>query len=446
MAKKVYVLDTSVFLSDSNAIFSYENNDIVIPLIVLEEIDNHKKRSDSVGTNARAIIRILDSLREKGSLADGVKLRKGHGLVHCKNFRLDVVLPSCYSLDKPDNQIIATALSQMMIFPEKKIILVSCDINMRIKCDALGINCENYISGHVVKNSSELYSGFQSILVDDQIVDRFYKGDQLTITQITDFSQKQFFPNQFLMLISNSNEKKTALARFIDVNSPLKKIKETEKVWDVIPKNKEQAFAIDLLKDFNIPIVSLVGIPGGGKTMLAIAAGLEQVIGNKIGKGKGSYSRLIVARPVIPMGKDIGYLPGTKDEKLLNWLGPVQDNLRSLMGNDQIMLQSYVDQGVIELEALTYIRGRSIENSFIIIDESQNLSPHEIKTILTRVGNNSKIVLTGDITQIDNVNVDEISNGLTYAIEKLKTFPIFGHITLTKGERSIVATTCASVL
>ncbi len=244
------------------------------------------------------------------------------------------------------------------------------------------------------------------------------------------------------MLVSNSNDKKTALAKFVDYNKPLLKVGDYGKrgIWGVRPRNKEQSFALDLLMDTEVPIVTLIGKAGCGKTLLAIAAGLEQVIENK------TYRRLVVSRPVQPLGKDIGFLPGTLEEKMAPWLAPIEDNLKFLMNNDRTTLEMHVEQGLIEIEALTYIRGRSIANAYIVIDEAQNLTSHELKTIITRVGENTKIVLTGDIEQIDNVYIDETSNGLTYAVEKFKEHDIAGHVNLQRGERSKVATLASKIL
>jgi PhoH-like ATPase len=246
-----------------------------------------------------------------------------------------------------------------------------------------------------------------------------------------------------VLLSSSSNEKKTAIARFINEQTEFKKIidRKEEDMWGIAPKNKEQNFALDLLLDPDVPVVSLIGKAGSGKTLCALAAGLQQVMGSS-----PTYNRLIVSRPVMPMGKDLGYLPGTMEEKMTPWLAPIQDNLRFLFGDDNLMLGEYMNKKIIELEALTYIRGRSIQKAFIVIDECQNLSRHEIKTILTRVGDGTKIILTGDIEQIDNVNIDETTNGLTYVIEKLKPYDLTGHITFIKGERSKVATLCANTL
>jgi PhoH-like ATPase len=441
MAKKIYVLDTSAYLTDYRVIYSYGNNDIIIPLIVLEELDNCKKRPNGVGANARSIIRILDELREKGNFQKGIRIRKGSGICFTKAPDLSE-LPTGYSHSVPDHQIIATALTIKKEIPDRKIIVVSNDINLRIKCDAIGISAEDYKSEKVIKNRTELYSGFTKILVDDQIIDRFYNGEKIFLSDAVD-EKPELYPNQFVMLVSSSNEKKTAITRFIDELIPFKKIpdRKEEDGWGITPKNKEQNFALDLLLDPEIPIVSLIGKAGSGKTLCALAAGLQQVMGED-----SHYNRMIISRPIMPLGKDLGYLPGTMEEKMSPWLAPIQDNLRFLFGDDNLMLNDYIQKKIIEMEALTYIRGRSIQKAYIIIDECQNLTQHEIKTILTRVGNDSKIVLTGDIEQIDNVNIDETSNGLTYAIEKLKPYDITGHITFLKGERSNVATLSAKVL
>ena len=444
MAKKTYVLDTNIYLTNFNAIYSFKNNDILIPFKILEEIDNHKKRQDLVGKNARSIIRILDNLRSKGSLSNGVRLRKGAGIVKVSNIDITSDFLNGYNLDwdDPDNIIIGSTIIESCLNPNRKHILVSQDINMRVKCDSLGITCEGYVTSQVVNNAEEVYTGLVPHLVDDQLIDRFYDDEDIILEK----GETTFFPNQFIMLVSSANEKKTALARFVDYKSPLKKIINVKngEIWGIKPRNKEQNFAIDLLLDDDVKIVSLIGKAGTGKTLCAVAAGLQQVV--KGGKEEPRYKRLIVSRPVQPLGRDLGFLPGTLDEKMGPWLAPIQDNLRSLLGNDNVTIKMYQEQGIIEIEALTYIRGRSISDAFIIIDESQNLTARELKTIITRVGHNTKIVLTGDIEQIDNIYVDETSNGLTYAIEKFKPHGIHGHITLDKGERSEVATLAAKIL
>jgi PhoH-like ATPase len=454
--KKIYVLDTSVFLTDSSSVYSYKNNDIVVPLKVLEEIDKHKKRQDLVGANARRSIKMFDDLRAKGSLQDGVRLAKGRGMLTVRSAGpITELLPEEYVPGDPDNQIISTALHTKQIHEDRTVTLVSRDINMRVKSDALGLKSEDYTMGKVVKQASEIFTGFKTHLVDDEVIERFYNGDRITL----DPDEIALAPNQFIMLVSNSNDKRTALARFFDYNTPLKRIYGDWKhgVWGVEPRNKEQQFAFELLMDPCVEIVSLVGKAGSGKTLCALAAGLQQlsvplaVKGNSgrqaLRQNEGQiYNRLIVTRPVQPLGKDLGFLPGTMEEKMAPWLMPIQDNLQYLLGDEKATLEMYTENGAIEVEALTYIRGRSIANAFLIVDEAQNLTKHELKTIITRVGEGTKIILTGDIEQIDSAYVDETTNGLTYAVESFKEYDITGHVTLTKGERSKVATLAAKVL
>lgn len=437
MSKKIYVLDTNVLLSDFNALYAFKNNDLVIPLKVLEEIDKHKKRQDGVGANARQTIRELDKLREKGNVSEGVKLgsRKGNLCIigFSKNY-----LPLEFNIEDPDNQILATVYNVISkCDKDTKIILVSQDINMRVKADALGIAAEDYTTNQIVERAEEVYTGFVQHLVDDAMIDRFYSGEKLSLEE----KDIKLHPNQYVMLVSNANEKKTALARFKNYNHPLSKVKDyKEGIWDVRAKNKEQQFALDLLMDQDVKIVSLVGRAGCGKTLIALAAGLKQILDDR------TYKKLIVSRPVQPMGRDIGFLPGTLEEKMMPWIAPIQDNLEFLMGDDKEHMKMLQEQGTIEIEALTFIRGRSISNAFIIIDEAQNLTMHELKTIITRVGEGTKIVLTGDIDQIDSAFLDATNNGLTYAVEKFKPYELAGHISLQKGERSAVATLAAQVL
>ena len=437
--KKIYVLDTSVYLTNSDCIYAFANNDIHVPLKVFEEIDKHKKRQDAVGSQARKIIRIWDDLRTAGSLEKGVRIRKGLGLIKAVSASgvSQEDLPSDLDIKIPDHLIIATALKEQKT-STRKVILVSRDINMRVIADAVGLACEDFYNQQIVDDSDSIYEGTANVLVDDQIIDRFYDRDTIFL------EDQGLYPNQYVMLVSNANEKKTALGRYINKATPLKQIRATKKnaVWGISPRNKEQSFLIDALMDPSIEVVTASGKAGSGKTSCAIAAGLEQTL-NEV---DATYSRIIVSRPVQPLGKDIGFLPGTMEEKMSPWLMPIQDNLQLLMGNDKITLDIYMQKGTIEIEALTYIRGRSISNAFIIIDEAQNLTTHELKTIITRVGEGTKIVLTGDVEQIDNVYIDATTNGLTHAVEKFKKFELASHITLHKGERSKVATFAAKNL
>ena len=451
MAKRNYILDTSVCLTDANCIFNYGNNDIILPLKVLEEIDKHKKRQDSAGANARRIIRELDELRTKGPLQTGVRIAKGKRILSIANHSAEK-LPSDLDPCIADHMIISTALGDEIISSSRKTILVSRDINMRVICDSIGVLSEDYTENQAIKKESDLYSGLSTCLVDDQTIDLFYDDGPVLLDKE---EHPGLCPNQYIMLVSSSNDKKTALSRFERYNTRLKKVNELKDgIWGVKARNKEQMFALDLLMDPAIQVVSLIGKAGSGKTLIAIAAGLEQVLLNKNIKEKiknnknfgSSYKRLVVSRPVMPMGRDIGFLPGTMQEKMAPWLAPVQDNLKFLTGDDQVTLDDYMERGLIEIEALTYIRGRSIANAYIVVDEAQNLTPHEIKTILTRVGEGTKIVLTGDIEQIDNIYINEMSSGLTHAVEKMKNYGLSGHITLKKGERSQVASLAAKIL
>ena len=435
--KKTYVLDTSVYLTNAECIYAFENNDIHVPLKVFEEIDKHKKRQDAVGFQARKIIRIWDDLRASGSLAKGVRIRKGLGIV--KSISAAGVtpedLPPDLDIKIPDHLIIATALKAQRE-NTRKVILVSRDINMRVIADAVGLTSEDFQNNQIVTHSENIFEGYTTILVDDQLIDRFYEKQSVYL------ENKGLFPNQYVMMVSSSNEKKTALGRYVSEAMPLRQVLKSHKIWGIKPRNKEQQFLMDALMDPAVQIVTVIGKAGSGKTICAIAAGLEQTIDETTQE----YTRVIVSRPVQPLGKDIGFLPGSLEEKMTPWLMPIQDNLQFLMGNDKVTLDIYMQKGTIEIEALTYIRGRSISNAFIIIDEAQNLTTHELKTIITRVGEGTKIVLTGDVEQIDNVYIDATSNGLTHAVEKFKRFELASHITLSKGERSKVATFAAENL
>ena len=436
--KKIYVLDTSVYLTNADAIYAFKNNDVYVPLKVFEEIDKHKKRQDLVGAQARKIIRIWDELRSKGNLKKGVRIRQGLGVVKSVS-AADIDrddLPQDLDIKIPDHLIIATARA-VARESERKVILVSRDINMRVIADAIGLPCEDFQNQQIVDDSDSIYTGFSEVLVDDGIIDQFYDKKDVYL------EGRNLKTNEYVMLISNANEKKTALGRFLNEHTPVRQLrKEKRGVWGIKPRNKEQSFLIDALMDPDIEVITAIGKAGSGKTLCAIAAALEQTLDDRT----STYTRLIVSRPVQPLGKDIGFLPGTMEDKMSPWLMPIQDNLQTLMGNDKVTLDMYLEKGTIEIEAITYIRGRSIGKAFIIIDEAQNLTTHELKTIITRVGEGTKIVLTGDVEQIDNVYIDATTNGLTHAVEKFKDFELAAHVTLLKGERSRVATFAAQNL
>ncbi len=444
MSDKVYIIDTSVCLTDSSCIYHYGSDNIIIPMKVLEEIDKHKKRQDSVGANARSIIREFDILREKGSLQDGVSLGEGKGTLYVSRVPITRI-PEDLNKADADHIIMTAALIEKEDNPDKDVRLVSRDINMRVMTDSLGIESEDYVENQIIQVRSDLYTGYDRIMVSDWDIDSLYEKGYITLESIDiDYKVEE---NQSIMLYSDMNEKKTALTRHKKGN--LVKTRDVNKkgVWGVKPRNKEQVFALDMLMDPSISLVSLVGRAGSGKTLMAIAAGISQTIQDPFKPEDAPiYNRLVISRPIQPMGKDIGYLPGTLEEKMHPWLKPIQDNLQYILGNDKATLEEYMEKGIIEVEALTYIRGRSIANAYIIIDEAQNLTVHEIKTILTRVGDNTKIILTGDVEQIDNIYVDETSNGLVHTVEKFKEHDIAGHITLLKGERSKLATLASDIL
>ena len=435
--KKTYILDTNVLLSDHNCLYQYSNNDIIIPFKVLEELDKFKKRPDIVGSNARSVIRILDDLCKKGNLSNGVRIHKGKGNLYTRGTS-EILVSKEFNIENPDNVIINVALFEIKNNPSKKVVIVTKDINLRVKSNSLGVLNEDYEQNQTIDNRSNLYTGFTTHLVDDQTIDLFYTDKDVFI----DAEEKKMYPNQFVMLISNYDNKKTALAQFIDYNKPLQKIKEfkgKDSIWGIHARNKEQVFAGNLLMNQSIPFVTLVGRSGTGKTMLSIAAGLQQTIEEK------RYKKIIISRPIQSVGADIGFMPGDKREKMTPWLSPFFDNLENLV-KDQRTIDEMLDKKIIEIEAVSHIRGRSISNAFIIIDETQNIGNNEVKTIVTRVGENSKIVLIGDVDQIDNSFLNELTNGLTIAVEKFKDYDISGHMTLEKGERSKVATIASKIL
>ena len=466
--KKTYILDTNVLLSDPNCFNSFQDNNVVLPILVLEELDRHKSRSDELGRTAREVNRILDKISESGSLKEGVKLPCGGTLrVMSSPIGYSALLPPELVLGSSiDNMIIGFVL--MLRKEEPNAILVSKDINVRVKCSSLGLDAQDYLSNRATDTAEHLYTGVKVVVVHHDVVEMFYAHDSINIDSVT---SDKLYPNQILVIKSvdsEGNTIKSAIGRVKgDMICHLRKI---DQVFGVKPRNKEQTFSIELLMDPSIKLLTLTGKAGCGKTLLAIAAGLEQLeaMGNE-----GPYQKLIVSRPVQPVGRDLGFLPGTLAEKMEPWIAPIRDNLEYLLNNktgkkvnsrskkrsDDLggsgtscllskdpFLELMQSKGLIEVEAITYIRGRSIPNAFIIIDEAQNLSMHELKTIVTRAGEGTKIILTGDTEQIDNIHVDAFTNGLTHAVEKFKEYDMSGHVTLLKGERSPLATLASNIL
>jgi PhoH-like ATPase len=431
--KKIYVLDTNVLLSDPNAMYTFEENDVIIPSVVLQELDSKKKLMDELGRNARYVSRQLDKLREQGKLHEGVQLPNGGNLKVTAPPEKSEVYDSFID-DSVDTAIVALANEIKKINKDIPVLVVSRDVLVRVKADASGVLAEDYLNDKVISATDDKYTGFTELDVDSEDIDIFYKQKKLIM-------HKEFSENHFVVLKCG---KQSALTRYSKgFVYPLYKYDEDEAVYGLFAKNFEQRLALDLLLDENIPLVTLSGKAGTGKTLLALAAALKQ------SQDAHTYNKVIVARPIVAMGKDLGFLPGELNEKLAPWMQPIYDNLEFLFNcktKEELtkMLAGYED--MIQVEALTYIRGRSIPDQFIIIDEAQNLTKHEVKTILTRVGDGTKIVLVGDPDQIDNPYLDAYSNGLTYVIEKMKHLKESGHVTLSKGERSGLAQLAADIL
>ncbi len=442
--KKKFILDTNVILSNPNAIFSFEDNDVYIPITVVEELDTFKKGLSETGRNARQFSRILDDLRKRGSLSTGVPVfsdRADSGILYV-SLDSDLTLLPNYFERKPDHLILSVALMLKHQYADMPVVLITKDSNLRIKADALKIQVEDYEADKV--DIDELYTGIVEYEVPGTMLQEFLNTGHVSLEGY------EAMPCQYVILRDKSQSEQFAYGRFDHVTGRLRPLNYGGKdhVWGIYPRNLEQSFALDLLLDDDVKIVTLVGSAGTGKTLLAIAAGLEKTT------DAAEYQKLLVSRPIFPLGRDVGYLPGTLEEKLNPWMQPIFDNLELLLGGQgqgrqKRLSQSYhelINQGILEVEPLTYIRGRSIPNQYFIVDEAQNLTPHEIKTILTRAGENTKIVLTGDPYQIDNPYLDAASNGLTYVVERFQTEAIGGHISLVKGERSALATIAANLL
>jgi PhoH-like ATPase len=442
--KKIFVLDTNVLLQDPNAVFAFEDNDIVIPAIVLEEIDSKKRLADEIGRNARFVSRLLDGFRAQGKLQDGVLLENGGTLKVELNHRSFEKMQETFADMSNDNRIIAVALNYQLEErgkPEPKpVIIVSKDTLVRIKADVLGLTAQDYLSDRIV-SLTDMYAGCLTLLTHPAIIDEFYSYRYLSVSSLQ-LSYK-LHPHEFVILKDELGSSKSALLK---VNADGKRLEplflSNEPIWGIGARNVQQRMALELLLNDEIPLVTLTGKAGTGKTLLALAAGLMKI------EDEHKYKKMLIARPVVPRGKDIGYLPGEKNEKLRPWMQPIFDNLEFLFDTKKTgdIEKILAGMGSIEVEALTYIRGRSIPGQFIIIDEAQNLSRHEVKTIVSRVGEGSKIVLVGDPDQIDHPYLDASSNGLTYVVERFKNEAVSGHITLERGERSNLAQLAADLL
>ncbi len=458
--RKTFVLDTNVLLHDPQALNRFEDNQVVIPIEVVEEIDRFKRDPSEKGRNARQVSRLLDQLREKGNLADGVPIDGASGgtlkVVFCRSETLRQ-LPPELKAGNGDNNILAVALEQRLqevVGSQPPVVLVTKDTNLRIKADAVGLIAQDYTTDKV--DMADLYPGFCERWMGAELMDQLKLGEGLPVAAIPaqpmDVAPLQ--ANEGVTLVDLAQPAHTLLARYnrrTDTLQPLQKSAKA-KMGRIQPRNREQSFALDLLLDPAVALVTLVGKAGTGKTLLALAAGLHQVADEHL------YERLLVTRPVISLGKEMGFLPGDLEEKMAPWMQPIVDNLDFLLGGDEGQpvrgghrppRSNWSDlkgMGLLEVEAISYIRGRSIPRQFMVVDEAQNLTPHEVKTIVTRVGEGTKIVLTGDPYQIDNPYVDAESNGLTWLVERFKGQQLSGHITLMRGERSELAELAANLL
>lgn len=442
MIKKINIIDTNIFLDDPFVLNKFPNEAIVVPLAVIEELDKFKKDQGELGRNARWVIKELDRIREsnqpnqisnamdeKDPNTFGVKLENGSRLMIELNH-----VDTLKNLDssKMDNRILSVAKYFSSIFPKLEVMLISRDAALRIKADAHQVATTNYnVDGLKDLELESQFSGHTKMMVSKQDLMDFKKDSGLII-------EHSLMPNQYVVLVDKSNENSFALGRYDEEQGAIVSINEMNNLWGISPKNIEQQFAIDALLNPDIPLVTLSGKAGTGKTLLSVAAGLIQSLDQNI------YKKMLISRPVIPLGKDIGFLPGTLEEKVSPYMQSIFDNLEYIMGlgggkNSGQRYKELIEQGMIQIEALTYIRGRSIPNQFFIIDEAQNLTKHEIKTIASRAGIGTKIILTGDPDQIDNPYVDKLTNGLSVLIEHLKDDKLSAHITLSKGERSPLA-------
>jgi PhoH-like ATPase len=436
--KKNYVLDTNVLIHDPRAIFKFEDNDVFIPIYVIEEIDQFKREGTERGRNCRQVARYLDELRERAdaSLAVGVSIGEGLGTLKVAVPSTRGDLPVALDHSAQDHAILKTALDVRDRDAVNPTIFVTMDTNLRIRADALGMAAETYENNKVDVES--LDSGVLELAVDKSEIDEFFQTGALVP------KASGLKPNTSIVLKDTDASSHTALGRYDGQKGAIVPLRvPREGVMGIRPKNKEQAFALDLLLDDSIRLVTLVGKAGTGKTLLALAGGLRKVVDD------GTFTRMLVSRPVMPMGRDIGFLPGDVDEKLNPWMQPIFDNLEFLYGHgkrDNSAFHELIEGGLVQVEPLTYIRGRSLPHQYLIVDEAQNLTPHEIKTIITRAGEGTKIVLTGDPHQIDNPYVDSSSNGLSMVADRFRNERIAGHITLSKGERSELAELAANLL
>jgi len=433
VTQKTFVIDTNVLLHDPESIMKFPRSKVVIPVTVLEELDKMKRLPSDLGKNSRAVFRQLVNLDTlgQGDLHTGVLMENGAIIKIQLEVKMDI--SSTFSLVSNDNRIIMTAY--YLQTKGEQVVFVSKDFAARVKAQAIGLETEDY--ENLKFSYSSIYRGIRKLDISKHEVDTFYKDSSLSLPSLKDPRPNEYF-------VMTSPEHSSAVGKYNSATKEIEPLVKMNNIWGIKPRNVEQRCALDVLLRDDIKLVTLMGPAGTGKTLLALAVGLRKVF------DEGVYSKILISRPIVPLGRDIGYLPGTKEEKLFNWMQPIYDNLEFLCestgGETSETLKWVMDSKKIELEAVTYIRGRSLPKMYIIIDEAQNLTPHEVKTIISRAGEGTKVILTGDASQIDNPYLDENSNGLTYTVGKFSDYKIYGQLYLDKTERSELAAIAADLM
>tara|TARA_X000001382_G_scaffold104201_1_gene79214 strand:- start:932 stop:2272 length:1341 start_codon:yes stop_codon:yes gene_type:complete len=442
--RKLFVIDTNVLLYDKHSIHSFPGNDVIIPIIVLDELDRFKEKSGVIGESARYVNRYLDELRSKGDLHEGILIEEIDQTIKVE-LGGEEKIPKFLDANSSDNKIISCALSIKNSNSGKKLVVVTKDINFRVKCDALGLSAEDYYRDKVLESDDQMYRGYLDIEVDSkEIIDKLYSNDltedeeRYLREDISDYIDRDFYENEFLCITHNKNSFLGAYKQGKIVR--LKNEKEFKSSMSVTSKNREQLYAMNALMDESVDLVTITGLAGSGKTFITLMAAMA-------GLTSGDYDRIVITRNVQPVGKDIGFLPGDLNDKMMPWMSPIMDNFRhAFKDKDLGYFEMMLKKGTLEIAPLSYMRGRTFSNTFLIFDEAQNATIHEIKTVVTRIGENSKIVLLGDTDQIDTPYIDSLSNGLTIIAEKFKNEHVAAHVKLKKGERSYLSAIAAKII